>query len=177
MNTDSQRGIFLGLGSNLGDRGQALQSAVQHIAILPETAVLRCSSVFETEPWGEMEQNAFYNAVVEIHTVLDPQALLAAVKGIERKMGRIESKKYGPRLIDIDILLYGSTVLDLKHIAIPHPMLPRRQFVLKPLRELAAEMIHPVEQATIADLDNACTDDSKILRKVPGLCLMCSEAT
>jgi 2-amino-4-hydroxy-6-hydroxymethyldihydropteridine diphosphokinase len=176
MNTVRQETVFLGLGSNIGDRCEALRNALHSIDLLPETTVIRCSSVYETEPWGETDQDTFYNAVAEIQTAHDPQALLFAVKEIERHMGRVETRKNGPRRIDIDILLYGSTVVQLDHIAIPHPMLQHRQFVLTPLRELAGEFMHPVEQATITVLASACTDDARVLKLNPQPCLTCPEA-
>ena len=162
MSTDKPQLVYLGLGSNIGDRCLALQTALQPIDRLLRTTVLRCSHVYETEPWGETNQDPFYNAAVEIQSALEPEALLLALKTIERSMGRVTTVKNGPRLIDIDILLYGDVVLNRDHIAIPHPMLAQRKFVLSPLCEMAGDVLHPVEQVTSAELARVCTDSGRI---------------
>ncbi|MBN1447734.1 MAG: 2-amino-4-hydroxy-6-hydroxymethyldihydropteridine diphosphokinase, partial [Bacteroidetes bacterium] len=156
--------VYLGLGSNLGDRADVLQRALDAIADLSGTEVLRCSSVYETEPWGERDQELFYNAVAEIRTSLGPEDLLHALKDIERRLGRTPSKRNGPRLIDIDILLYGSTILRHAQLSIPHPGIPERQFVLVPLEEIAADTMHPVEHVSIRALARRCRDAGKVSR-------------
>lgn len=150
--------VHLGLGSNLGDRRAMLQRALDALHALPETEVLHCSQIYETEPWGDIAQDPFYNCAVEIRTVLQPFQLLAAVKDIERDMGRIEVQRNGPRIIDIDILLYGNIVLKQKGLTIPHPSMTERNFVLHPLREIAGGIVHPVEQVTIIELARRCAD-------------------
>ena len=154
--------VYLGLGSNIGNRAHALQEAVDRIALLPDTDVLRTSSVYESEPWGEPDQGAFYNAVAEIRTVLEPGALLRALKDIERAMGRVPTRRYGPRLIDIDILLYGDRVVHSEQLEIPHPGLSERQFVLLPLQELAGTEVHPALQVSIATLTERAPDSGRI---------------
>ncbi len=150
--------VYLGLGSNLGDRRAMLQQALDALHALPETDVFRCSQIFETEPWGDIAQDSFYNCAVEIRTVLQPFQLLGAVKGIERDMGRVEVRRNGPRIIDIDILLYGNIVLKQEGLTIPHPSMTERNFVLLPLREIAGGVVHPVAKATIIELARRCSD-------------------
>ncbi len=147
-NTDST--IYLGLGTNLGDRLANLQHARE--ALPPEVRVLCTSSIYETEPWGYRDQPAFLNQVLEGTTQLSPGALLQHLKGIEIKMGRQSTFRYGPRLVDLDILFYGDQVVDLPGLAIPHPHLAERAFVLVPLAEIAPELRHPASQQTIKEM-------------------------
>jgi 2-amino-4-hydroxy-6-hydroxymethyldihydropteridine diphosphokinase len=162
MNTADLTSVYLGLGSNIGDRQGFLQEAMELVNGLPATTVRRASSIYETEPWGERDQDRFYNAVVEIMTALPPAELLAAIKHIEVRMGRISTRRNGPRNIDIDILLYGSEVMVGEQLSIPHPFMPQRQFVLTPLRELAGSALHPVERATIDEMAVRCPDTGKV---------------
>jgi 2-amino-4-hydroxy-6-hydroxymethyldihydropteridine diphosphokinase len=162
MNTAERQSVYLGLGSNLGDRQAFLQEALGHIGRLPGTRLLRSSSIYETDPWGETDQGRFYNAVVEIETSLQPEALLTAVKDIEAGMGRESTRRNGPRIIDIDILLYGSEIMTFERLDIPHPGLADRQFVLTPLRELAGGMQHPVSLQTIDEMARHCPDTGNV---------------
>ena len=114
--------------------------------------VLRVSGVYETDPWGFEDQPAFLNQAVEIETDLLPQELLAILKGIEETLGRVFTFRYGPRLIDIDILFYGSEIISLPDLQIPHPNLQERAFVLVPLAELIPEFIHPLFLSSIKQL-------------------------
>ncbi len=154
--------VYLGLGSNIGNRAHAMQEALDRIALLPDTDVLRTSSVYESEPWGDSAQGQFFNAVAEIRTALEPAALLRALKDIERDIGRVPTRRYGPRLIDIDILLYGERVVHDERLEIPHPGLTERQFVLLPLQELAGTEMHPVLHASIAALTESAPDSGRI---------------
>lgn len=154
--------IFLGLGSNIGDRRSMLQRAMEAVAALPGTEVVRCSSIHETEPWGDVTQGWFYNCAVEIRSSLQPGHLLAAIKAIEQDMGRERVQRNGPRIIDIDILLFGSSVLRQDGLAIPHPAMTERLFVLIPLREIAAGVIHPIEKVTIEEMAKRCTDRCRV---------------
>lgn len=135
---------YLGLGSNVGDRCANMQAAVD---LLPEhgVRVLRCSSIYETEPVGEvLDQRDFYNACVEIETALSPDALLAACKGIELRLGRDpQGVRHGPRPIDIDLLLLGDMTYISQRLMLPHPQTKSRRFVLVPLLELAPELTDP----------------------------------
>ena len=142
--------VFLGLGSNLGDRQANLRCALQRIAELPSTGVVRVSQFIETPPWGVEEQPPFLNAVAEIGTALEPRALLAAVKQIERELGRVPSYRWGPRLIDIDLLLYGKRELVEPELTLPHPRILERQFVWEPLREIAPEVEEELRRAALS---------------------------
>lgn len=152
------RTVYLGMGSNLGDRRAMLQQALDALHALPDTEVLRCSQIYETEPWGDIAQDPFHNCAVEVRTVLQPFQLLTAIKNIERAIGRIEVRRNGPRIIDIDILLYGDLVFAQEGLTVPHPSMSERNFVLLPLREIAGGVVHPVAQATIIELARRCAD-------------------
>lgn len=139
------RGViaFIGIGSNQGRPVDACRDAVLKLMETPEVRLLRCSSLYRTEPVGPHDQPWFINAVAEIRTPLPPRPLFDALKDIERRMGRTEGTKWGPRLIDLDLLLYGQEVVHESDLVIPHPELHRRRFVLVPLCELASYAIHP----------------------------------
>lgn len=132
---------YLGLGTNLGDRLENLRAA--RAALPPDVTVLQASPIYETAPWGYTHQLAFLNQVIEAETSLAPLALLAYVKKLETNLGRTPTFRYGPRLMDIDILLYGDLVIDLPDLSIPHPRLPERAFMLVPLADLAPDRIQP----------------------------------
>ena len=142
--------VFIALGANLGNRLSNLRQAVR--ALPPEVHPIRISSVYETLPWGVEQQPAFLNAALEAVTPLKPGALLAYLKEIETRLGRRPGIRYGPRLIDLDILFYGMQVVNLPGLEIPHPHLHKRAFVLVPLADLAPDWSHPVLQRTVWDL-------------------------
>jgi 2-amino-4-hydroxy-6-hydroxymethyldihydropteridine diphosphokinase len=144
------RGIYLGLGSNLGDRLENLKKAVE--ALPPMAVEIAASKVYETEPWGYLDQPAFLNQVVEVESELVPAELLAYLKQIERSLGRQVTFRNGPRLIDMDILLYGAMMIEQDGLKIPHPRMCERAFVLRPLADLAPNLRHPVCKAAIRDL-------------------------
>ena len=167
---------YLGLGSNLGRRDENLSTAIRCLnggpgrggpgrdgpgrgnkvalawSIPSKVQVLRASSVYQTSPWGFEDQPDFLNCVVEVRTGLSPQELLEHIKIIENDMGRQPSVRYGPRLIDVDILLYGDAILDLVDLQIPHPRLHQRAFALIPLAELDRRLVHPMFHVTIGEL-------------------------
>jgi len=145
---------YLGLGANLGDRLGNLRQALDILGSNPRVNVVDISSVYETEPWGPVEQPSYLNLAVKITTTLDPAALLATAKAIEQDLGRIPTVRYGPRSIDVDILLYGDLVIDWSEpdLQIPHPRMSERAFVLVPLAEIAGEIVHPASNSPIADL-------------------------
>ena len=155
---------YLGLGSNVGDREGQLRNAISRIAALGTCRLLRVSPVYETEPREYADQDDFLNCVCEIETALAPRALLDAVKSVEREMGRTPSERSRPRIIDIDILLFGSVEISEKSLVIPHPQLAKRRFVLVPLCELAPELRHPVLGGTINDLLAVCPDMGRVRR-------------
>lgn len=127
---------YLGLGSNLGDRKGNLQGAIELISNHPEINILKLSSIYETKPFGYTEQPNFLNMVIAISTTLEPKELLTALLNIENELGRKRDLHWGPRTIDIDILLYENRVIDLEDLQIPHPYLTERLFVLIPLSEI-----------------------------------------
>lgn len=142
--------IFLGLGSNLGDRDAHLVEALARLEA--SVSVERVSSVYDTAPMLNTDQPRFHNLVCQATTDLDPLPLLRAVKAIEREMGREQGPRYGPRIIDIDILLYDQLVLQSSDLTVPHVRLPERAFVLAPLAEIAPTLAHPQLGVSIAEL-------------------------
>jgi len=143
--------IYLGLGSNLGDRRANLARAVMGLEA-PDLRVKRTSSIYETEPRDVPQQPWFLNQVIEVETDLFPKQLLSRIQKIEREMGRKRIVSKGPRVIDIDILLFGDSVLATPELEIPHPRMIERRFVLEPLAELAPDLRHPVTTRTVHEL-------------------------
>lgn len=145
--------VYLGVGSNLGDRLAHLKRAEALFKEIPQTRFLRSSSVIETDPVGGGPQDPKYlNAVWEIETALSPETLKEHLFGIEIEIGRTKSLRNAPREIDLDILFYGNRVVKSERLEIPHPRLHERTFVLKPLAELAPDWLHPVLKKTVKEL-------------------------
>jgi 2-amino-4-hydroxy-6-hydroxymethyldihydropteridine diphosphokinase len=140
---------FVGLGSNLGEREAMIRAALEELARLPETTLERASSLYDTEPVGETQQPNFLNAVAQIETGLTARQLLWNLLLIEKRLGRVRTRRWGPRSIDLDLLLYGSEVVDEPDLRVPHPELLRRSFVLVPLVELDPLVVHPVTGETL----------------------------
>jgi 2-amino-4-hydroxy-6-hydroxymethyldihydropteridine diphosphokinase len=141
---------YLSLGSNLGNREQNLGEAIRRASILGR--VVAVSSVYETEPLEFTDQPWFLNCVIALETTAGPAQLMAELLRVENGMGRQRVVKKGPRSIDLDILLFGDTVVNTRELTIPHPEIVRRRFVLEPLAEIAPELLHPVSQKTVTQL-------------------------
>jgi 2-amino-4-hydroxy-6-hydroxymethyldihydropteridine diphosphokinase len=142
---------YIGIGSNLGDREK---NCTEALALLEQKGIriIKRSSMIETEPWGVEEQPMFINLTVEIKTVLEPEKLLGKLKEAEAELGRTETARWGPRIIDLDILFYNDTVMSSPELEIPHPGIQEREFVLKPLCEIAPEKIHPVLGKSVREM-------------------------
>lgn len=143
---------YLALGSNLGDREANLNKALQMLSKTVGIEVTNVSAFLNTAPVGYTDQPDFLNAVVEIETILEPYALLAVCNEIEQALKRKRIIHWGPRTIDVDILLFGDLVLEDERLTIPHPRMLEREFVMKPLCEIAPEAVHPVQEKTIGQL-------------------------
>ncbi len=156
--------VYLSLGSNLGDRAANLQGAIAKLGELGEVEAV--SSFYETEPVEFTAQPWFLNCAVALATELMPRQLLAAVLRIEQEMGRRRSQPKGPRLIDIDILLFGSSVISTPQLTVPHPAMHERRFVLEPLAEIAPGVRHPVFHRTVREMRDALPAGGAV-RKLP----------
>jgi len=154
-------GVFLLLGSNLGDKKYNLATAREHIkAAIGE--IITSSSIYETAAWGKTNQPAFLNQVIQVKTSVTPEQLLQKINHIESEMGRIRVEKWGERLIDIDILYYNHEVVQTEKLHIPHPGIPERRFTLMPLTEIAPDFIHPVLQKSNVSLLQLCEDSLEV---------------
>jgi 2-amino-4-hydroxy-6-hydroxymethyldihydropteridine diphosphokinase len=146
--------VYLSLGVNIGDRAAMLDRAVRALEDSKHIGVARCSRHHETEPVGVVDQPRFLNMAVEIETELNPLELLEVVKTLETALGRVPAERWGPRAIDIDIILMGDRVVDTPELAVPHREFRNRAFVLEPLAEIAPEAVDPVTGRTVTDLRN-----------------------
>lgn len=154
---------FLGIGSNMGDPEFNCREAAGRISGISGITVLRTSSLYRTEPVGMTDQPWFVNAAAEIRSYLPPGELLQALKGIEKAMGRENAVRWGPRIIDIDILLYGQEVIDEGDLVIPHPEFHKRRFALLPLNEIAPYAIHPAFGVSVQGLLERVEDSSTVV--------------
>lgn len=162
------KSVFLLLGTNLGDRQANLEQAAALIG--QQTGELVAySAIYETAPWGVTDQPAFLNQVVEIQTELAPDTLLTALLDIEQQIGRQRFRKWGERLIDIDILYYEQMIINAEKLKVPHPELHNRRFTMVPLQEIAADALHPVFELSNSELLDRCPDKLEVVRFDPEL--------
>jgi 2-amino-4-hydroxy-6-hydroxymethyldihydropteridine diphosphokinase len=160
--------VYLGLGSNLGDRKANIREAEAKLAALPETRIVKASSLYESEPLGDAK-TWFVNSVLEIETEFEAEDLLKKTKAIETAMGRkrVKGKRWGSRIIDLDILLFDNQTVAKKSLKIPHPEMHKRRFVLLPLSELAPHVTHPQLGTTISELLGALKDTKRVVLMRP----------
>ena len=154
--------VYLGLGSNMGDRQDNLDRALGFLS--PRLRIEKVSSVYDTEPIGNINQPRFLNLVCQVYTRLAPSELLTLAKGIEKKLGRVFDRPNTPRPIDIDILFYGDQVIETPELIIPHPRLTERAFVLVPLDAIAPDMVHPVNGKTVKQLLKGMTGGQGVFK-------------
>ena len=154
---------YLLIGGNLGDRKENLSTSIE---LIKEHcgSLITSSSLYETAAWGITGQPSFLNQALEISTSLNAKQLLRKILKIEKMMGRVRNEKFGPRIIDIDILFYEDEILDLPFLKIPHPELQNRRFVLVPLAEINSGLQHPVLNTTIAELLEECPDNLEVIK-------------
>jgi 2-amino-4-hydroxy-6-hydroxymethyldihydropteridine diphosphokinase len=150
---------YVGLGANLGDRAETIAQALELLDDVEGVAVVAVSSLRETEPWGPVEQPAFLNGAVALETTLEPHELLAVLLDVERRLGRIRGgERFGPRTIDLDLLVQDDVVTDQPGLELPHPRLHERRFALEPLAELAPDLVVP-GRGPVRELLSAVEDD------------------
>jgi len=156
--------VYIGLGSNLGDRKANLREAEEKLSALPETRIVKASSLYESEPLGNAK-TWFVNSVLELETEFEPDELLKRTKAIETTMGlkRVKGKRWGSRIIDLDLLLFDNQTVSKRTLKIPHPEMHKRRFVLLPLSELAPHVTHPQVGSTISELLGGLKDPKKIV--------------
>jgi len=153
--------VYLSLGSNMGDKAAYLKQALEYLAETPQIRIKTKSSLYETDPVGFTDQDAFLNGVVAIETTLDPVALLKTTQGIENRLGRKRTVRWGPRTMDIDILLFNAELISEPELVIPHPEMHKRRFVLVPLMEIAPSLNIP-GLGEIKKLLEKCPDQGRV---------------
>ncbi len=150
--------VFVGLGSNRGDRHLFLSEATKALQAIPGWSLQNVSSLYETEPVGNKDQPFFLNGVAEFMCTAEPEEILKSLKDTERRVGRMPSERWGPREIDLDLLYVGSLVRQGSGFQLPHPEIAGRNFVLVPLAEIAPEFVDPLRRCTVKELLRLCTD-------------------
>ena len=161
---------YIGFGSNIGDRLKHIQNALHALTKMEEITLQKISSIYKTDPVGYEAQAQFLNGVAAIQTSLPPLSLLHSLKDIETAVGRQHRIRWGPREIDLDLLIYGDLCLQTEKLVVPHPEMHLRRFVLAPLAEIAPNLVHPVFQETIQTLLERLEDDKSVSRTASALC-------
>lgn len=161
LNRSRRHTLYLGLGSNLGDRRENLRRSLEMIASREGFRCVKTSSIRETLPEGKSDQPTFLNQVAEFETVNSPEETLGVVNGVERELGRVRGERWGPRTIDIDILFYDDLSVEGESLRIPHPRLHIRRFVLEPMAEIAPDWIHPVYRCSIKNMLDSLPAESE----------------
>ena len=154
--------VYIQLGSNIGERESFIAKSMEQIEENVGEIII-ASSVFETIPWGNENQNNFLNSVIKIKTPFDSFKVLKKSQEIENNLGRVRLRKWGERTIDIDILFYNNKIINTKELTIPHPLIQKRKFVLVPLSEIAPNYMHPILKKSISTLLSECKDNQKVL--------------
>ena len=168
MQNQTKNTVFLLLGSNLGDRNSFLANAEIQL-LVNDIIIVNKSSIYETAPWGVIDQQPYLNQVLEVTAYFTPLGLLETILAIETKLGRDRLEKWGSRTIDIDILYFNNEIINEAKLSIPHPLLEKRAFALIPLVEVAKDYIHPLLMKSNKELLDACTDDLKVEKFDPFL--------
>jgi 2-amino-4-hydroxy-6-hydroxymethyldihydropteridine diphosphokinase len=158
--------VYLALGSNLGDREAYLGAGLRGLAARG-VDIVRCASVYSTEPLEVRNQPWFLNTAVVANTDLDPEQLLRTCLDVEKENQRVRNNTKGPRTLDIDIIFYGNEIIQKPHLQVPHPSFSKRRFVLAPLVEIAPDFIDPLSGKTVRQLLDTCTDQSRVLQQFP----------
>ena len=159
---------YIGIGSNLGDKLSNCRRAIEAVVADGRNRLVRCSPFYCTEPIGKKDQDWFVNGVAAVETSLGPRELLAFLLSLEKKAGRIRRERWGPRVIDLDILFYGGEVLNEEGLQVPHPRLHRRRFVLVPLKDIAPHLKHPLLGKTVSQILSGLTEDEKVFPVLEG---------
>lgn len=159
----------VGIGANLGDRRDTIARAIETLAEGRPDRLVSCSSLYETEPFGKTDQGWFLNCVVQVSTGLDPHAFLRWLLEIEARLGRVREERWGPRTIDLDLLLFDEVACTDRELTLPHPGIPHRRFVLEPLVEVAPDLVVPGLGVTVETLLERLRDPSRVVRLQPPL--------
>ena len=155
--------VFIGVGSNLGDKVGNCLRAIEAIASAGRNRIVRCSPLYQTEPVGKKDQDWFVNGILAMETSMEPAELLDFLLATEKRMGRVRRERWGPRVIDLDILIFGQKIIDGGVLQIPHPRLHERMFVLVPLNDIAPDLVHPLLGKTISQILAELPGEEKVL--------------